>query len=269
MLLRISHQTHYLHSEPVSYGLMELRLLPGGQEGQKIIDWQVRMEGASEELRFTDQHLNQVILASYAGQPHEILITCEGSVETFDTAGVSGSHKGAAPLWYYKRPTSLTRPGPLVRGLLRNLPDNGGDEIGQMHQLCSIIADSVRYETGSTHIHTTAEDAVRLGSGVCQDHAHVLISAARMLGYPARYVSGYLMMNDRIEQEASHAWAEVHFDGLGWVGFDVSNGISPDERYVRVACGLDYREAAPIRGFHLGGGQSEDNKMLVNIAVQQ
>jgi hypothetical protein len=74
------------------------------------------------------------------------------------------------------------------------------------------------------------------------------------MGYPARYVSGYLMMNDRVHQDASHAWAEAHVEGVGWVGFDVSNGISPDARYVRVATGLDYREAAPISGLRFGQG---------------
>ena len=269
MLLQISHRTHYTHALPISYGLMQLRLLPAAHQGQTIRDWRIGMEGAVEELRFSDQHNNQVILASYAGQPHEIMVTCEGSVETTDRSGMAGLHEGPAPLWYYMRPTTLTKPGPLVRGLVKGLESGQGDEIGLMHRLCGVISDSVLYETGSTHIHTSAEEVVRLGRGVCQDHTHVLISAARILGYPARYVSGYLMMNDRVEQEASHAWAEIHFDGLGWVGFDVSNGISPDERYVRVAVGLDYREAAPIRAFHLGGGKSEDNKMLVNIAVQQ
>jgi len=101
---------------------------------------------------------------------------------------------------------------------------------------------------------------------VCQDHAHIFITLARMLGYPARYVSGYLMMNDRVEQDATHAWAEAHIAGLGWVGFDVSNAISPDERYVRVATGLDYREAAPISGLLVGAGTEE---MAVTLQVQQ
>ena len=63
---------------------------------------------------------------------------------------------------------------------------------------------------------------------------------ARALEVPARYVSGYLMMDDRVDQEATHAWAEAFVEGLGWVGFDISNGISPDPRYVRVATGRDY-----------------------------
>ena len=99
------------------------------------------------------------------------------------------------------------------------------------------ILQHVEYRIGSTHVGTTAEEAVEAGSGVCQDHAHIFVGAARMLDIPARYVSGYLMMNDRIDQEATHAWAEAHIEGLGWVGFDISNGISPDARYVRVATG--------------------------------
>jgi transglutaminase-like putative cysteine protease len=79
-------------------------------------------------------------------------------------------------------------------------------------------------------------------------------------------VSGYLMMNDRIDQEATHAWTEAHVDGLGWVGFDVSNGISPDTRYVRLATGRDYRDAAPITGISFGGASE---RLHVTVAVEQ
>jgi transglutaminase-like putative cysteine protease len=107
---------------------------------------------------------------------------------------------------------------------------------------------------------------LRQGAGVCQDHAHIFISAARANGIPARYVSGYLMMDDRIDQEATHAWAEAHVEGLGWVGFDVSNGISPDPRYVRVATGSDYRDAAPITGITQGSAAAD--VLTVGVAVE-
>ena len=83
---------------------------------------------------------------------------------------------------------------------------------------------------------------------------------------PARYVSGYLMLDDGPVQDASHAWAEAHVDGIGWIGFDVSNAISPDARYVRVATGLDYLDAAPISGLRFGPGSETLN---VDIEVQQ
>jgi transglutaminase-like putative cysteine protease len=79
-------------------------------------------------------------------------------------------------------------------------------------------------------------------------------------------VSGYLMMNDRVQQDASHAWAEVYVDALGWVGFDASNAISPDSRYVAVATGLDYNDAAPISGLSFGPGAET---LDVTVQVQQ
>jgi len=128
------------------------------------------------------------------------------------------------------------------------------------------VLEQVPYTAGETGVHTTAEEAAALGKGVCQDHVHIFLGAARALGIPARYVSGYLMMNDRVEQEATHAWAEAHVDMLGWVGFDVSNRISPDERYVRVATGRDYGEAAPITGLSYGAGETV---LEVRLAVEQ
>ena len=111
-----------------------------------------------------------------------------------------------------------------------------------------------------------AEDAIAAGAGVCQDHTHIFLACARRMGVPARYVSGYLMLDDRIAQEAMHAWAEGYIEGLGWVGFDVSNGISPDTRYVRVATGLDYHDAAPVSGRRIGGA---GEKLEVAIDVTQ
>ena len=112
---------------------------------------------------------------------------------------------------------------------------------------------------------TTAEEAAANGKGVCQVHAHIFIAAARAADIPARYVSGYLMMNDRVEQEATHAWAEAHIDGLGWVGFDIANGISPDPRYVRVATGRDFRDAAPLIVHTFG---STEQVLTVNEDVE-
>ncbi|MCZ9335514.1 transglutaminase-like domain-containing protein, partial [Klebsiella pneumoniae] len=88
----------------------------------------------------------------------------------------------------------------------------------------------VAYVPGTTDVATAAEAALANGSGVCQDHAHIFISAARLLGVPARYVSGYLLMEGQSEQTATHAWAEAYVEDLGWVGFDAANGVAPDEK---------------------------------------
>ena len=140
------------------------------------------------------------------------------------------------------------------------------DDLERAHRIARAVAEAIAYKPGVTHAHTTAAEALALGEGVCQDHAHAIIAAARAVGMPARYVSGYLMMNDRTHQDATHAWAEAHFEHIGWIGFDVSNGHSPDQRYIRVATGLDYRDAAPVRGMRYGAAQEN---LVVQLQVQQ
>ena len=139
-----------------------------------------------------------------------------------------------------------------------------GSELERLHRLCKAVRDHVDYLPHLTHAETTAGEAFAAGAGVCQDHAHVLISAARSVEFPARYVSGYLFSVDGAAA-ASHAWAEIFVSDLGWVGFDAANRQSPDERYVRIASGRDYRDAAPVRGVHQGG-LAETLEVEVTIA---
>lgn len=265
--LSIRHTTHYAFAQPVVHALQRLRLTPKETQGQRIIEWSMHFDNAYAELAHDDQHFNHVTLISLALGAREVTVTCEGVVETEDNAGVIGRHSGHLPLWSFLRHTPLTKPGARLRGLLREMPaTESGKPLDFLHALSALIRARVAYEAGHTNSATTAEEAIGHGAGVCQDHAHIFIAAARANGIPARYVSGYLLMDDRIEQEATHAWAEAHLEGLGWVGFDVSNGISPDPRYVRVATGSDYRDAAPITGISLGGASAE--VLTVGVSVE-
>ncbi len=267
MLLKVFHRTTYRYERPLSYGLQELRLTPKSRPGQDVLRWTTHVEGGNREAEFDDHHMNHVMLISFAGEGHRIVVTSEGEVATSDTGGILGRHQGFAPLWLFERTTELTRPGPLTRRLVRGLAQEVPEVLPRLHELSARIREAVAYRVGTTGPDTTAELAIEQGCGVCQDHAHIFLAGARALGIPARYVSGYLMMNDRVEQDATHAWVEAHIEGLGWVGFDVSNGISPDERYVRVATGLDYREAAPVSGLRFGDHGEES--LAVDIQVQQ
>lgn len=266
MTLSIRHTTHYAFAQPVVHALQRLRLTPKETQGQRIIDWSMALENAHAELEYDDQHFNHVTLIALDPGAREVTVTCAGTVETDDNAGVIGRHSGHLPLWSFLRQTALTRPGAKLRALLREVPGPVDDApLDFLHALSGLIRDRVAYEAGRTHSATTAEEAMQHGYGVCQDHAHIFIGAARAAGIPARYISGYLMMDDRIEQEATHAWAEAHVEGLGWVGFDVSNGICPDPRYVRVATGSDYRDAAPITGISIG---ATAEVLTVGVAVE-
>jgi transglutaminase-like putative cysteine protease len=264
MRLKITHRTEYSYDVPVQYGLQRLRLVPQSGPTQAVVSWALKVEGAREEVRFTDQFGNETLLVSVEGAPHVVSVEAGGTVDTYDTAGVVGPHQGFAPPWLFERETALTAPGEGIVALAEAA--GPASEIDRLHALMGVIADKVAYVPGATHSGTTAEEAVTLGSGVCQDHAHIFIAAARLLGFPARYVSGYLMMEGTVDQVASHAWAEAHVNSLGWVAFDVANRISPDERYVRLAVGRDYREATPVSGIRLG--QAAES-LAVRITVEQ
>lgn len=270
MRLVIRHVTRYRFDPPLAHGLQRLRLSPKETHDQQVREWRMQLSGARVEAEYDDHNANHVSLVSVVPDTAELVITCEGLVDTADRAGVLGPHTGRLPLWAFLPQTPLTRPGPRMRALASGLAAGAradrGDPLGLLHALSAAVLDSVAYGVGHTDSQTSGEEALVAGKGVCQDHAHVFIGCARLLGIPARYVGGYLMMNDRIEQEAGHAWAEAHVEGLGWVGFDVSNGISPDARYVRVASGRDYAEAAPVTGISFGGAGAE---LFVSLAVEQ
>jgi transglutaminase-like putative cysteine protease len=263
MRLKISHITEYHYDEPVEFALQRLRLTPKNAPGQKVLSWQSAISGAGVEAAYDDHFGNRVELLSISGGVQSIRIMAQGEVETEDRSGVFGPHLGFVPLWLFLRDTPLTKPGKLTRELARSLSGDG--ELAKMHELMDRIHEAVEYKTGATTAETTAEQALELKSGVCQDHSHIFISVARLLGLPARYVAGYMLAGEDTSP-AAHAWAEVNLPGLGWVGFDCSNLQCPDDRYVRVATGLDYSDAAPISGMRTGDAIESMN---VQVMVEQ
>ena len=266
MILDISHKTAYQFDRPPQYGLQQIRLTPKERVGQSVSSWSLEFQGATEEAVFTDHHNNTTHLISIMPGATQLIVTATGQVDMTDQNGIVGPHTGFAPLWLYIRSTPLTAQGRGVKALAKPLLEPSSTPLQKLHDLSKTISAAVSYETGQTNSMTTAEAAIKIGSGVCQDHSHIFIAAARFAGFPARYVSGYLMMNDRVAQDATHAWAEVHIPDLGWTGFDVSNQISPDARYVRVATGLDYSDASPISGLTFGG---QNESISVDVQVQQ
>lgn len=265
MHLRITHKTQYSYDLPIEYALQKVRLRPITSELQAIEDWKIEIDGGKIEASYIDHYGNHVDLVSASIGTQKLVIKAHGAVNTNDTAGVLGMVYGRAPLWHFAQPTPLTRPGKRIEKLASTVA-KADNVLDGLHDLSTAVIKAVPYETGHTDTSITAEGAIEIGRGVCQDHANIFVSAARVAGLPARYVSGYLMMNEQVDQDASHAWAEVHVDGLGWVGFDVSNGVAPDERYVRIAIGRDAHDAAPISGLCHG---MANESLIVSLQVQQ
>lgn len=256
MRIHIQHETVYRYAEPAAYSIQALRLKPADTANQRVLRWQVRVP-ANASMKETRDVYGNVLQMLYVERPHdEIAIAVSGEVETENVSGiVAMRHEPFQPRFYLRR-TDLTAVDAPIAALAEEArAASDRSPLDMAHRLMERIRDALDYRIGETHAATTAAEALAQGSGVCQDHAHVFCAAARHLGIPARYVSGYLWIESGGEHEAGHAWAEAHIDGLGWVGFDVANRICPTANYVRVASGLDYLEAAPVRGLRRGGGQ--------------
>jgi transglutaminase-like putative cysteine protease len=262
MLISIRHVTTYRYAETVNYTIQALRLTPASFTGQRVIDWRVRTPGSRAPPQFEDGFGNIVHLLTINAPHQEVVIEAGGTVETKDTSGVVAGLKHTIPPRVFLKETARTEPNDAIREIARAA--EGDDRLGRLHALAGSVRDRVDYVPGITDAHTDAAAALADGKGVCQDHAHIFIAAARTIGVPARYVTGYLVTGDAAD--AHHAWAEAWVEGLGWVGFDVANRVCPTERHVRLACGLDAGYAAPITGSRKGGAEE---KLDVAVEVQQ
>ncbi len=265
MRIAIDHRTRYTYAARASYGIVMLRMTPVAYAGLSIVDWQIRTEPDAQPLATRDGFGNATHLLTITTPHSDLEVTATGIVEVTDTAGVVKGLPETVPLRVYLRPTEATAASPGILELAAGLSEK--QPVPRLHELMHAIRDRVDYVVGATGSETAAATAFEAGQGVCQDHAHIFIAAARALAVPARYVTGYLLTDDDVPSPAHHAWTEAYVEGLGWVGFDPANRICPTERYVRLAAGLDARYAAPIRGSRRGGPH-ESLDVHVAVAAQ-
>ncbi|AVT81070.1 transglutaminase family protein [Rhodopseudomonas palustris] len=267
MRLRITHTTNYRYEPPATGVIQVLRMTPGSHDGQYIADWQIDIS-ADTRLDMHYDAFGNITHVLTVGATEDLTVTAEGLIETSDTGGVLKGTDERFPPQLFLRPTELTEPASPMLALARELRGDGsGDTIGFLHALMTAINKHITFDDDPTHSGTTASEAFTLRRGVCQDYAHVFIACARAGGVPARFVSGHFLRADGVvHQPAGHAWAEAYVPGLGWVGFDPANGICTTDAHARVAIGLDYLGAAPVRGTRYGGGLET---LTVSVKVDQ
>jgi transglutaminase-like putative cysteine protease len=272
MRLRISHLTSYRYEQPATSVIQMLRLTPRNHDGQYVARWRIDV---STDCRL-DQHEDAFGNITHAftaeGPFSELAVAVEGEVETRDTQGIVRGAVERFPPALYLRETALTSPDEKIAAFAAACRDDAnGKVLGLLHLILERVHRDMTYDTDPTHAATTAAQAFGLGRGVCQDLTHVFIAAARSLGIPARYVGGYFHRDDGVrEQDAGHAWAEAFVPELGWVAFDPANGLCATDAHVRVAVGLDYLGAAPLRGTRYGGaGEALAVKVRVDQAARQ
>lgn len=270
MILTVDHVTTYQYDQPMRAAVQSLRLFPSRFDGQRAITWEVAVEGGLRGGAFRDGAGDKVEGWSRRGPVSEVTVTVRGQVETIDTAGVLRGHRETVSPFAYLRETAATWIDERVEALATEAVRGAEGGLDRAHALARAVSAAIAYVPGATHAHTTASEALAQGEGVCQDHAQALAAAARAVGMPARYVSGYLYArDDGVPHEAAHAWAEIWIEGIGWIGFDPANECCPDDRYIRLGSGLDAREAAPIKGIAQGLGEERLDVSVALEAVQQ
>ena len=265
MRLRIESTTAYCYDRPPQHCAQRLRLTPLSGPGQTVTDWRISAPGALTP--WTDAFGNRCHTLDLEEPGAVLRVRAAGAVSTRDTAGVlPPSPADALPDAAYLRNTAYARPDPALADFAeRWRAACRADRLDGLHGLMAAVHAEIAYDRTATTVRTTAGEAFARRRGVCQDHAHILIAAARRLGIPARYVSGYLWTGEAGQPFAgSHAWAECRVDGLGWVSLDAANGVCATDAYVRVAAGFDYATACPVRGVRTGGGAE---RMTVEIRL--
>jgi transglutaminase-like putative cysteine protease len=272
MRIRISHATTYSYEGTPSVVTQVLRLTPRDHDGQHVLAWRIDLSNDCLLHQHEDAFGNIIHSFTAEGPFSELTVAVEGSVDTQDMGGLVRNAVERFPPQLFLRETPLTQADPAIVDFAQTVrATTGGDPLALLHAMMTALNREIVFDTDPTHSATTAAEAFTLRRGVCQDLTHVFVAATRALGIPARYVGGHFHRADGvIAQEAGHAWAEAYIENLGWVGFDPTNGICTTDAHVRIAVGLDYLGAAPVRGTRYGGsGETLKVAVRVDQARQQ
>jgi len=266
LLIRVRHETIYRYGAPAKSALQRLLVTPRNHDGQHVRQWRIDVDHDCCLVAGEDAFGNIEHRFFVEGPLQSLTTLVEGEVETFDQAGVVSGAVERVPLGLFLRETALTRPDAALAGFAREVAARESTTLARLHALMAALNEGLALDTEAAQPAPSAAESFAERRGACQDFAHVFIACARALDIPSRFVSGYLRRDDdATEQVASHAWAEAHVEGLGWVGFDPVHALCPNEAYVRVAVALDALGASPVRSARIGGGTEE---ITVHVRVE-
>jgi transglutaminase-like putative cysteine protease len=289
MIFDVSHRTTYIYREPVLQSEHLVYITPRSGPRQTVHRHSLLIEPApSGNVALTDYFGNRSAILSINDEHTELVIHARSTVEV---------HPSDPPI------VALSTAWEQVTSKARR--ENGGLDISVLEFVSAtrhtkIVREAIDYahpsfppqrpileaaldltqriykdftfDSTATDISTPVSHVLNERRGVCQDFAHVAITCLRSLGLPARYVSGYLLtypppgMEKLKGADASHAWISVWVPEVGWVDFDPTNGIMPDNEHITVAHGRDYDDVSPISGVLLGGSRQEMS-VAVDVTV--
>jgi transglutaminase-like putative cysteine protease len=265
MWLSLEHVTRFSYDAPIAEAYTELRVKPAHRGGQRCSSFSLVTEPRGVTVaEYVDRFGNTVHHFDVLEQHERIVVTARSEVWTapryVGTASLSplDSFDLLAKSRYVPLDDGLAELAAAVHGTT----DTAAAAGALMHE----VRSAMTYERGTTNVHTTADEALAEGRGVCQDFSHVMIGACRARGIPARYVSGYLFDPAHGDPGESHAWVDVHVGDAGWISLDPTHDTEQDEHYVRVAVGRDYADVPPSRGVYKG---SADETLEVAVTIRE
>ena len=246
---RLRQSFRYDYDGPVHDLVHRLVVVPPTRHGdQRLLLGSVEVSDPAATLTWHDDvHGNRHCVVRLADVPRRLELLVNVAVRRSGDARLLPPGALSAML----APTDLTRPDARLRALARQ--HGGGDPLEAADRLCTLVQRALAYTPGVTTVRTTAAQALALGAGVCQDHAHVMLALCRAAGIAARYVSGHL-----VGQGGTHAWVEILVPGprgVRVVALDPCHGRRADRGYVTVAVGRDYRDVPPTSGWYSGSAR--------------
>lgn len=281
MKLQVTHRTRYYYTAPVRGSFNEVRLHPISNEHQTCDFFLLKVLPPVRLLHYNDFYHNWVHRFEIA-EPHTtVLIESNARVSTRSI--VLPADSTPAPLdrvadyqrmercFDFLQESTYIERSPEAWRLALDITAGLTDVWQAAQAIMRYVHGNFTYTPNVTSVHTHMRDVLQDRRGVCQDFAHVMIGLCRALGIPALYVSGYLYNGPRETlrgAQASHAWCEVFLPGIGWRGLDPTNNQQTDDRYLKLAVGVDYAAVSPIQGTYTGLKGFTDRKMEVEVLVE-
>jgi len=268
MRIRVSHEIIHRFVPPARTVNQILRLTPLSFDSQYVLRWRLDVDADGALRETEDAHGNAVTSYSHHGLIERVAISASGEVETGDAAGVVRGAAERLPAEMYLRDSPLAHVNAALRGFAAEATQGAASPLDSMHRLMAALHEALPHHPDEKDAAGSAIEAFALRRGRARDFAHIFIACARWRGIPARFVTGYRVA-DESGQAGAHEWAEAHLPDLGWIAFDATAPVCPDDRYVRVAVGFDGQDGAMIRSAHSGGEEKVETAIRVEQAGAQ
>jgi transglutaminase-like putative cysteine protease len=263
-IFKIHHITKYEYDRPVKESMNNIMIYPYQSAGQETLQHDLLITGKPDTFTFTDYWGNKTGTFNLLKPHREMVIESKLLIRTLSPqqklAGMATYQKDMeAALGNDLRLRELVKISD-VKALLQiekyaSLLSHPGKMISTIvEDTCQFIFEEFTYIKGITNIETTVDEILEKKAGVCQDFAHVMLELVRLMGIPARYVSGYICPNKNgmRGEGATHAWVEAYIPGYGWAGIDPTNNVWVSNHHVKLAVGRNFNDCTPVKGTFKG-----------------